>query len=48
MPDDAAFQITQAIARADLPVKVLILGPAESKEDKHVRSVKRISQGAFH
>jgi two-component system nitrate/nitrite response regulator NarL len=33
VPDDAAFQITQAVIQANLPVKVLILGLAESKEE---------------
>ena len=33
VPDDAAFQITQAVVQANLTVKVLILGLAESKEE---------------
>lgn len=33
VPDDAAFQITQAVIQAGLPVKVLILGMAESREE---------------
>jgi DNA-binding NarL/FixJ family response regulator len=33
VPNDAAFQITQAVVQANLPAKVLILGLAESKEE---------------
>jgi DNA-binding NarL/FixJ family response regulator len=33
VPDDAAFQITQSVIQANLPIKVLILGLAESKEE---------------
>lgn len=33
VPDDAAFRITQAVVQANLPVKVLILGLAESGEE---------------
>jgi DNA-binding NarL/FixJ family response regulator len=33
VPDDAAFKITQTVVQANLPVKVLILGLAQSKEE---------------
>lgn len=33
VPDDTAFKITQAVGGAGLPVKVLILGLAQSKEE---------------
>ena len=33
LPDNGALRITQAVAQANLPVKVLILGLAESKEE---------------
>lgn len=33
VPDDAAFQITQAVIESNLSAKVLILGLAESKEE---------------
>lgn len=33
VPDDAAFRITHSIVQANLPVKILILGLAESKEE---------------
>lgn len=33
IPDDAAFKITQATVQAGLPVKVLVLGLAQSKEE---------------
>ncbi len=33
VPDDTAFKITQAVGEAGLPVKVLILGLAQSKEE---------------
>ncbi len=33
LPDNGALRITQAVAQANLPTKVLILGLAESKEE---------------
>jgi len=33
LPDNGALRITQAVAKANLPTKVLILGLAESKEE---------------
>jgi DNA-binding NarL/FixJ family response regulator len=33
LPNDGALRVTRAVAQADLPTKVLILGLAESKEE---------------
>lgn len=38
LPDNGALRITQAVAQANLPTKVLILGLAESREEVLLRS----------